>query len=114
MRRFVISDALLVGPLLIVCLLPAQERADVGAQLMIPLGGPATVAVTGPEAFAYPAPTLTRTERRAFMVGNSFFKQNWVQAPASAELLAQVASASPSADPFPYSVGFFEKRFDTA
>lgn len=34
-------------------------------------------------AFGYPLSTLTAAERRAFVVGNSFFKQNWVTAPSS-------------------------------
>ncbi|MFM1823471.1 MAG: hypothetical protein RI967_1737, partial [Planctomycetota bacterium] len=49
------------------------------------LGGPATVAVDGPHAFSLPIPGLSREERRAFSVGNSFFRDNWVAAPASAE-----------------------------
>ncbi|MEM7205040.1 MAG: di-heme oxidoredictase family protein [Planctomycetota bacterium] len=49
----------------------------------VPLGGPATVEDAGPNAFGYPAPILDRLERRQFLVGNSFFKQNWVEAPAS-------------------------------
>jgi len=48
------------------------------------LGGPATVEVDGPHAFSLPAPGLSREERRAFSVGNSFFRDNWVFAPASA------------------------------
>lgn len=34
-------------------------------------------------AFGQPYPSLTRKERREFSVGNSFFRDNWVQAPAS-------------------------------
>ena len=49
------------------------------------LGGPATVSADGPNAFSLPIPGLTREERRAFSVGNSFFRDNWVAAPASAE-----------------------------
>jgi len=41
------------------------------------------VAATGQNAFSYPSPVLDRLERRAFSVGNSFFKDNWVPAPAS-------------------------------
>ena len=48
-------------------------------------GGPATVRADGPDAFSYPAPGLSREDRRAFSVGNSFFRDNWVAAPASAE-----------------------------
>jgi CxxC motif-containing protein (DUF1111 family) len=43
-----------------------------------------TVVDASANAFAYPLPDLTAAERRAFVVGNSFFKQNWVAAPASA------------------------------
>ena len=48
------------------------------------LGGPATVVADGPHAFSLPAPGLSREDRRAFSVGNSFFRDNWVFAPASA------------------------------
>ncbi len=48
------------------------------------LGGPATVDDAGLNAFSFPARTLTAKERRAFAVGNAFFKDNWVTAPASA------------------------------
>ena len=36
-------------------------------------------------AFAQSARTLTPEERRAFSVGNNFFNDNWVTAPASTE-----------------------------
>lgn len=48
-------------------------------------GGSATVFERGPAAFERPIPTLTPTQRRAFHVGNSFFNDAWVVAPASAE-----------------------------
>ncbi len=50
------------------------------------LGGETTRAggVTR-NAFSQPAPNLTNEERRSFEVGDSFFNQNWVQAPASAD-----------------------------
>jgi len=51
-----------------------------------PLGGPAaTIDDAGPNAFGAPAPALTALERRAFAVGNAFFRDNWVEAPASTE-----------------------------
>ena len=40
---------------------------------------------TGQNAFSFPAPTLDDAERRAFEVGDSFFTQNWVIAPASTD-----------------------------
>lgn len=42
-----------------------------------------TVRDASANAFGYPLPALTRDERRAFAVGNSFFRQNWVEAPSS-------------------------------
>ena len=48
-------------------------------------GGDGTVMLAGTGAFAQPLPTLTAEERRAFSVGNNFFNDNWVTAPASTE-----------------------------
>jgi len=48
-------------------------------------GGDATVEVFGSGAFAQPVPGLDGDQRRTFAVGNSFFNDNWVTAPASAE-----------------------------
>ena len=48
-------------------------------------GGTGTVDVVGVGAFAQPMPGLSPEEQRAFAVGNSFFNQNWVTAPASTE-----------------------------
>jgi CxxC motif-containing protein (DUF1111 family) len=47
-------------------------------------GGDATVDNVGSNAFAQGIVTLSREERRAFAVGNSFFNDNWVTAPGSA------------------------------
>ncbi len=47
------------------------------------LGGQTTIYNTTPNAFGQPAPGLTNEEERLFFVGNSFFNQNWVTAPAS-------------------------------
>lgn len=49
------------------------------------LGGDTTREVTGRNAFGFPAPTLTNEERREFEIGDSFFTQNWVIAPASTD-----------------------------
>lgn len=46
-------------------------------------GGSTTVYSNGRNAFSLPAANLSDTERTRFAVGNSFFKRNWVQAPAS-------------------------------
>jgi len=47
------------------------------------LGGNATIYNTTENAFGQPAPVLERTDQLNFFVGNSFFNQNWVTAPAS-------------------------------
>jgi CxxC motif-containing protein (DUF1111 family) len=46
-------------------------------------GGETTVFATGRNAFSFPAANLTDEERTRFVIGNSFFKRNWVEAPAS-------------------------------
>lgn len=47
------------------------------------LGGAVSVDNQSPLAFSQPAPGLTNDEELLFFVGNSFFNQNWVSAPAS-------------------------------
>ncbi len=59
-------------------------RGDTPADLAR-LGGPATVEIDTPDAFGLSAPGISSEERRAFSVGNSFFRDNWVTAPASTE-----------------------------
>ena len=46
-------------------------------------GGATTVFDESREAFSQPAANLPAERRAAFFVGNSFFNQNWVAAPAS-------------------------------
>ena len=46
-------------------------------------GGDTTVYATGRNAFSFPAANLDDEERTRFVIGNSFFKRNWVEAPAS-------------------------------
>ncbi len=54
----------------------AERRGDL-------LGGQASVRNTTPNAFSLPIPGLEREQELLFFVGNSFFNQNWVTAPAS-------------------------------
>jgi CxxC motif-containing protein (DUF1111 family) len=61
---------------------PRANDAAVGESLS---GGAATVINSSANAFALGIPTLDRADRRAFAVGNSFFNDNWVTAPASTE-----------------------------
>ena len=46
-------------------------------------GGETTVYADGQNAFSFPAANLSSEERTRFAIGNSFFKRNWVEAPAS-------------------------------
>ena len=46
-------------------------------------GGDTTVFATGRNAFSFPAANLSEPERTRFVVGNSFFRRNWVEAPSS-------------------------------
>jgi CxxC motif-containing protein (DUF1111 family) len=48
-------------------------------------GGDTTVENTGRDAFAQPVPGLTDEQQSTFAIGNSFFNDNWVTAPASTE-----------------------------
>ncbi|MBK9441280.1 MAG: c-type cytochrome [Comamonadaceae bacterium] len=49
-------------------------------------GGATTVWADGKNAFSFPATNLSDEERTRFAIGNSFFKRNWVQAPASTKV----------------------------
>lgn len=46
-------------------------------------GGQGTVYATGRQSFSFPLANLDDAERTRFAIGNSFFKRNWVEAPAS-------------------------------
>jgi CxxC motif-containing protein (DUF1111 family) len=48
-------------------------------------GGATTVYATGRNAFSFPAANLGDEERTRFAIGNSFFRRNWVEAPASTQ-----------------------------
>lgn len=64
---------------------PSSAVADTTAPVPadLPPGGKTTVYATGRNAFSLPAANLSDAERTRFVIGNSFFKRNWVQAPAS-------------------------------
>ena len=61
------------------------DAALIAAMLTTPLGGDTTVVSTNRNSFALPARNISRLERRVFEIGDSFFTQNWVTAPASTE-----------------------------
>ena len=59
--------------------------AEVAAILQTQLGGETTVKSTNRNSFALAAANLNSQERLTFEIGDSFFTQNWVTAPASTE-----------------------------
>ena len=61
------------------------DAALIAAMLNTQLGGETTVVSTNRNSFALPARNISRLERRTFEIGDSFFTQNWVTAPASTE-----------------------------
>lgn len=60
----------------------AGPSAEPGEELS---GGQTTVFDTSKNAYSLSARNMTPERRSAFFVGNSFFKENWVIAPASTE-----------------------------
>ena len=60
---------------------PANPNFD--DELGVQTGGATTVHATGRNAFSFPFVTLDDAERTRFAIGNSFFRRNWVEAPAS-------------------------------
>ena len=58
----------------------SYEAYEVGEELP---GGDTTVWDQGRNAFSYPAANLSQDRQTPFFIGNSFFKKNWVEAPAS-------------------------------
>ncbi|MGB0114542.1 MAG: di-heme oxidoredictase family protein [Ilumatobacteraceae bacterium] len=63
----------------------ASCGGDSGADLDPSLGGDTTREVVGRNSFSFSAPSLSNEERRVFEIGDSFFTQNWVTAPASTD-----------------------------
>jgi len=59
------------------------QAAEVEDPLGEQTGGATTVPATGRNAFSFPLATLDDEERTRFAIGNSFFRRNWVEAPAS-------------------------------
>jgi CxxC motif-containing protein (DUF1111 family) len=72
----------LAGLLLALTLAACSGSSD----LLVPeSGGEGTTQASNRNAFGNSARNLTNEERRVFEVGDSFFTQNWVTAPASTE-----------------------------
>jgi CxxC motif-containing protein (DUF1111 family) len=78
MRLALAMGVLLCGSAVLV--LHADEAPD---PLGEKTGGVTTVYATGKNAFSFPLANLDDPGRTRFVIGNSFFKRNWVEAPAS-------------------------------
>ena len=75
-----LAGAGLLGAMLVA---RAGDAADDGADVRT--GGETTVWADGRNAFSFPLANLSDEERARFAVGNSFFRRNWVEAPASTQ-----------------------------
>jgi CxxC motif-containing protein (DUF1111 family) len=64
---------------------PRGTVAAPSAEQLALSGGETTVFDDSKDAFARSAPNLSAQERAAFSVGNNFFNDNWVTAPASTD-----------------------------
>ena len=62
---------------------PAPLLPEPTSDLTSALGGDTSRAHISKNSFGLPAPLLSNLERRHFEIGDSFFTQNWVTAPAS-------------------------------
>lgn len=79
LRRSRIIAAAIVSLVVVACGSDEPDSLDPA------LGGDTTREVVGRNAFSFSAPTLSNEERRVFEIGDSFFTQNWVTAPASTD-----------------------------
>jgi CxxC motif-containing protein (DUF1111 family) len=85
MSKLLILPASLLGALTATAqVAEASLAGEVAPAASGRLGGATTVVDSSPNAFGYPSPLLDKSARRQFLVGNSFFKQNWVTTPSSA------------------------------
>ncbi|OXA99137.1 thiol oxidoreductase [Flavobacterium oncorhynchi] len=85
MKNYIKVLVVLVGVLILSCSKNDEEHyilltAEEGEQFS---GGETTVFNKSEEAFGFSALNLTFEEDADFAIGNSFFRQNWVTAPAS-------------------------------
>ena len=62
-----------------------KREAEIDVLLTEALGGDTTAFTSNRNAFSLSARNLTNMQRRMFEVGDSFFNQNWVTAPASTD-----------------------------
>ncbi|AWG23105.1 thiol oxidoreductase [Flavobacterium faecale] len=84
MKNYIKLSFVLAATLLVSCSSSDADYEDLKAEDNEQFsGGDVTVFNTSEEAFGFFAPNLTYDEQSNFGIGNSFFRQNWVIAPAS-------------------------------
>jgi CxxC motif-containing protein (DUF1111 family) len=85
-RRPILLVAAIGLPVLVACSGGGGDAPALPApELLARQGGDATTANAGRDAFAQPVPGLSDEQASTFAIGNSFFNDNWVTAPASAD-----------------------------
>ena len=72
--------ALILSVSALSCVADDFSKPERGEELS---GGDATVFLDGRNAFSLPLANASREDKRAFVIGNSFFNKNWVTSPAS-------------------------------
>ena len=82
---FALAAVLVVAPVTVYFAVFNRDPAPARIVLVEAQGGETTAFTGTRNAFGLPARNLKREERRTFAVGNSFFRQNWVTAPASTD-----------------------------
>jgi CxxC motif-containing protein (DUF1111 family) len=79
--------AVFIAIILAVCscggVLPATARLSDTSDRDSNSGGDTTTSLVTREAFTQPTANITDADRRAFMIGQSVFNQNWVAAPSN-------------------------------
>lgn len=84
MKRRARQGWLLLSSALLTSLLWGADASKPAATRLLP-GGETTVTASGSRAFSLPAATMPLSQRLNFSVGNSFFRNPWVSAPASTD-----------------------------
>ena len=83
MKPLALAAAVTLALVPVVMVAAGSAVVSDGALVDEKAGGETTVFANGRNAFSFPAANLPDEERTRFVIGNSFFRRNWVEAPAS-------------------------------
>ena len=75
----------ILGAIALLSIISFSASSSDTAFVDIASGGKTSVKKNGQNAFSLPAANLPMSKRLDFSVGNSFFRNPWVQAPASTD-----------------------------